>query len=207
MRRRAVGVDIAVSRRDEPYSRYFAVEEYALSFRRFDGSMSPTIERAVFVSGDAATVLPYDPRRDRVLLIEQFRPGPFARGDAQPWLLEPIAGRIDPGETPEEAARREAHEEAGLELGRLIEVGHYYPSPAAKAEFLYTYVALADLPDGIEGNTARGMASEVEDIRAHLLDFAGLMALVASGEAANGPLLLSAWWLAAHRDALRAEAG
>lgn len=205
VRRRAAPGDIAVVARRQPYARFFALEEYDLRFRRFDGSHSPKVNRAVFVGGDAATVLPYDPLRDRVLLVEQFRPGPFARGDANPWSLEPIAGRIDAGETPEVAARREAVEEAGLRMGRLIEVAGYYPSPAAKTEFLFSFIGLADLPDGTDVSGA-GVVGEDEDIRTHILGFEDLMALIASGEAANGPLLISALWLAAHREALRAAA-
>lgn len=61
-------------------------------------------------------VLPYDPIHDRVLLVEKFRAGPFARQGENPWCLEPIAELMDQGETPEEAGLREAHEEAGLTL-------------------------------------------------------------------------------------------
>ncbi|HEX9859355.1 MAG TPA: NUDIX domain-containing protein [Paracoccaceae bacterium] len=201
--RRAAGPgDVVVAERSLGYANFFAVEDYALSYRRFDGGLSPRVARAVFVSGDAVTVLPYDPVRDRVLLVEQFRLGPMARGDAQPWQLEAIAGRIDPGETPEETARREAVEEAGLELGALLPVANYYPSPGAKTEFLYSYVALTDLPDGVAG--VFGMADEAEDIRGHLVPFDTLMALVESGEVANAPLVLTALWLARERARLRA---
>lgn len=185
----------------QPYAKFFAVEEHDLSFRRFDGSMSETITRAAFVSGDAVTVLPYDPRRDRVLLIEQFRAGPHARGDRNPWSLEAIAGRIDPGESAEDCARREAVEEAGLMLGDLLPVAAYYPSPGAKTEFLYSFVGLADLPDGVAG--VHGVAEEAEDIRGHVIGFDMLMALVRSGEAGNGPLILTALWLERERARLR----
>ncbi len=201
LRRRAQAQDIQVIARRQPYAGFFSVEEYDLRFRRFDGAMSPVVRRAVFISGDAVTVLPYDPVRDRVLLIEQFRAAVHARGDDQPWLLEVIAGRVDPGETPQEAARREAAEEAGLALGDLLEVAGYYPSPGAKAEYLYSYVALADLPDGTAGTF--GLASEAEDIRGHLIGFDQLMALVRSGEAANAPLILTALWLERERGRLR----
>ena len=202
MRSAHMAGDITVAAQREPYARFFAVEEYDLTHRRFDGSFSPQITRAVFISGDAVTVLPYDPVRDRVLLIEQFRAGPFARGDAQPWQLEAIAGRIDPGEAPQDAARREAVEEAGLTLGALLDVAQYYPSPGVFAEYLYSYVAITDLPDGAAG--VFGVAGEAEDIRGHLMGFDDLMALVASGEVANAPLILTAYWLAARREKLRA---
>jgi nudix-type nucleoside diphosphatase (YffH/AdpP family) len=202
LRRATATGDVAVAARATPYAHFFAVEEYDLSYRRFDGALSPVVNRAVFISGDAVTVLPYDSVRDRVLLIEQFRVGPYARGDAQPWLLEAIAGRIDPGETPEAAARREAVEEAGLELHDLRFVGGYYPSPGAKAEYLYSYVALTDLPDGITG--VFGVAGEAEDIRGHLVGFDRLIDLVATGEINNAPLLLTVLWLARARAGLRA---
>ncbi|MDW4551411.1 NUDIX domain-containing protein [Defluviimonas sp. D31] len=205
LRRRAAPGDVEEDCAAEVYSNFFSVEEYDLRFRRFDGTMSPTLNRAVFMSGDAAVVLPYDPFRDRVLLIEQFRMGPYGRGDPQPWLLEAIAGRIDGAETPEDAARREAREEAGLELRDLLPASNYYPSPGAKAEFLYTYIGLANLPDGIAG--IGGAQGENEDIRAHLVSFDVLMDLVASGEITAGPLVLLAHWLAARRPALREHAG
>ena len=85
---------------ERPYAEYFAVETHELKFRRFDGSDSEVVRRSAFVSTDAALVLPYDPVRDRVLLIEQFRMGPWARGDHSPWQWEPIAGRVDAGESP-----------------------------------------------------------------------------------------------------------
>ncbi len=188
-----------------PYLGFFAVEEYDLTVRRFDGDQSALMTRAVFVTGDAVTVLPYDPVRDRVLLIEQFRPGPMARGDPVPWSLEAIAGRIDPGETPQEAGRREAVEEAGLTLGRFWPVANYYPSPAGKTEFLYSFVAEADLPDGTAG--LHGLADEAEDIRGHLVSFDDLMRLIASGEVCNAPVILTAFWLARERASLRGLTG
>jgi ADP-ribose pyrophosphatase len=201
LRRAAEPDDVVVHHFAQPYARFFAVEENDLSFRRFDGGFSDTVNRAVFISGDAVTLLPYDPVRDRVLVIEQFRPGPHARGDRNPWSLEAIAGRIDPGETAEAAGRREALEEAGLKLGELLPVANYYPSPGGKVEYLYSFVALADLPDG----AARlgGVADEAEDIRGHVIGFDRLMELVASGEIANAPLILTALWLQRERGRLR----
>ena len=95
---------------------FFLTREFTLRHPLFRGGLSAPVRREVFVATDAAIVLPYDPVRDRVLLVEQFRMGPFGRGDPFPWMLEPVAGRVDPGEPPEETARRECVEEAGLTL-------------------------------------------------------------------------------------------
>ncbi|WP_425052783.1 NUDIX domain-containing protein [Psychromarinibacter sp. S121] len=196
--------DVEVIERRRPYTHFFQVEETDLQFRRFDGSMSETVTRAAFVMSDAVTVLPYDPVRDRVLLVEQFRFGPMSRGDRYPWSLEPVAGRIDAGGDPEETARREAREEAGLTVGALELVARYYPSPGAVTEYLWSYVGIADLPDSAA--VIGGLDEEAEDIRGIILSFDALMALVSGGEAENGPLILTAHWLAANRDRLRRDA-
>lgn len=205
LRHRAEPGDVTVAGVSLGYAGFFAVEDYQVAWRRFDGGMSAPAGRAAFLSGDAATVLPYDPGRDRVLVVEQFRTGPLARGDAQCWQIEAVAGRVDPEETPEEAARREAVEEAGLVLAGLEEVARYYPSPGAVSEYLYSYVALCDLPDGVAG--VFGVAEEAEDIRTHVLGFDQFMDLVASGEIENAPLILTALWLQRERGRLRGVVG
>jgi ADP-ribose pyrophosphatase len=201
LRRTAVPGDTDSRATRRPYAQYFGVQEDDIRFRRFDGSLGAPVTRAGFVLGDAVSVLPYDPATDRVMVVEQFRYGPWLRGDPNPWSLEPIAGRIDPGETPEGAARREAAEEAGLALGDLLPVAGYYPSPGAVTEYLISFVGLASL--GPEHEGLGGLPHEAEDIRAHVIPFDRLMALVASGEVQNGPLLVTALWLAARRDSLR----
>lgn len=200
-RRGLTGRDVAVVDETLPYLNYFAVLEQDLTFARFDGTRGQTVKRAAFVSGDAVTVLPYDPVRDRVLVIEQFRFGPFVRGDAHPWSLEAVAGRIDPGEDPETAARREAREETGLALHNLELVSRYYPSPGAVSEYLYSYIGITDLPD--DSAIVSGVPEEAEDIRGLLLSFDEAMAAFQSGEFENGPLNLTILWLAQHRDRLR----
>lgn len=197
------GDGVRFERRATPYLDHFAVEELRLRHRLHRGGWSGTLDRAVFLSGDAVVVLPWDPRRDRVLLVDQFRTGPAARGDPQPWLLEPVAGRIDPGDTAHETALREADEEAGLTLSRLVPVPGSYPSPGSVAEYIYAYIGIADLPDGAGG--IGGLASEAEDIRSHLLDRARLTEMALDGQIVNGPLLILALWLDRMADRLRKE--
>ncbi|HCQ66935.1 MAG TPA: tellurium resistance protein [Rhodobacteraceae bacterium] len=189
--------DIEIIKERRPYTEYFSLEDPDLRFRRFDGGWSNPVRRAAFIGGDAVTVLPYDPVLDSVLLVEQFRAGPLMRGDPRSWSLEPIAGRIDPGESPENTARREALEEAEIDLGPLHKVADYYPSPGAVTEFLFSFVAQADLAG--QGGKLGGEAGEDEDIRTHVVPFETLMELIDSGEAGTGPLILSSYWLALNR--------
>ncbi|MBF9060694.1 NUDIX domain-containing protein [Rhodobacterales bacterium HKCCSP123] len=186
-----------------PYTKFFTVEELAIRHRQFDGTISGVQERAVFRVADAVTVLPYDPLRDRILLIEQVRFGAYVHGDPHPWLLEPVAGMIDAGETPEEAARRETAEEAGLMLGDLHPVGRYYPSPGGVAQVLTSYVGIADLPDEVTG--VGGHDAEGEDILSHVVDWQTALAMLEGGDMANAPLILSFQWLVMNRDRLRAS--
>ena len=193
--------DVSLTAHQRPYSKFFAVDDLELTHPRFDGGES-SVERAVFVAVDAVVVLPYDPVRDRVLLIEQFRPAPYARGDLNPWSLEAIAGRIDGGESPQIAAHREAYEEAGIQLSELLPAANYYPSPGAMTEYLYCYLGIADLPESVAG--LGGLASEAEDIRSMVISFDTLMDGVRGGEVQNAPLLICAFCLERERERLRA---
>lgn len=180
---------------------FFNTLEVTVNHTRFDGAVQGPLNRSAYRVVDAVTVLPYDPVRDRILLIEQFRVGPFVHGDAAPWLLEPIAGILDAGETPEATARREAQEEANLTLGALHFVGRYYPTPGGVAQVLFSYLAIADLPDDVVG--LGGHMGEGEDILSHLVpyDLAGRM--LDEGDMANAPLIMTMQYLMLHRDRLR----
>lgn len=183
---------------------FFLTEEYELRHPRFDGQPSPVVHREAFVATDAAIVLPYDPVRDRVLLVEQFRMGPYARGDNFPWMLEPVAGRVDAGEAPEQTAYRECREEAGLDLVRLEHIAGYYCTPGYSTEFFHCYLGICDLPNTRQGRG--GLETEDEDIRTHVLSFDAAMTLCSTGEANNGPLVLSLIWLQRERERLRSSA-
>ena len=184
------------------YTSFLAVQELQLRHRLFDGGWTGTLDRSVVAWGDAVSVLPYDPVRDRVLLIEQFRPAPVARGDRNPWCIEAIAGRLDTDETPEQTARREACEEAGLSIRRIVEIAEYYPSPGLACEHLTAFVGEVDLagPGGFHG-----LAEEGEDIRTIVLEFDEAMAAIPAGAVNNGNALVSLLWLAVNRQRLRDE--
>lgn len=197
--------DVEVLDHRRPYIGFYAADEMDLRYRCHDGTMSQPVNRNGLITGQAAVVLPYDPRRDQVLLVEQFRAPVFMGGDPAPWVWEPVAGLVDPGETPEATARREAREEAGVTVGKLEPAGQAYSSTGMSNEFLHLFIGLCDLSKPLEGGG--GLAGEGEDIRVEILGFAALMAGVDGNRYRDLPLLACANWLARHRARLRAEAG
>ena len=186
----------------QPYHGFFKVTETEITHRGFRGGASAPVTRSVFRIGPVTTVLPYDPGRDEVVLIEQWRVGPWVNQDPRPWSLEIIAGRIEPGEEAEATARREAVEEAGAHLRRLEEIGRFYASPGATDEYVHAYAAEADLTD-VDG--VHGLAAEQEDIRVVKLSYWAAMEALARGEVTAAPAALSLLWLARHRERLRVD--
>jgi len=140
--------DVVVHTHHRPYSNFFAAEEMDLQYRRYDGALSPVLNRGAQILGEAAVVLPYDPAQDAVLMVEQFRAPLYMGGDRAPWLWQPVAGLVDPGETPETAARREAMEEAATAALSSAEFDDDPPRPAAAGGWTHRDVlVLGDQPD------------------------------------------------------------
>lgn len=192
---------VEVTDRTRPYGGFYSLEEYALRHPLATGGTSGELRRAVFHGFDSSIALPWDPARGRVLLVEQFRVAPYARGEADPWSLEAVGGIIDPGETAEDAARREVEEEAGVSPRELIPVGAGYPSPGNSTEYHHHFVAVCDLPDGSAG--PGGRADEGEDILTRLIEEDRLFADAREGRLRVAPLTLLALWLAAAAPGIR----
>lgn len=188
--------DVETVDRELLYQGAYRLERYRLRHRAYAGGWSETISREVFTPGDAVAVLPYDPQRGAVVLIEQFRIGAYANGDS-PWLLEIVAGRTKPGETPEDVARREAVEEAGCTLGELVRVGRFFPSVGALNEVNHLYVGLVDC--GAVGGV-HGLADEHEDIAVRVVSLDAALEALEAGLIVSGSAMLTLQWLALHRE-------
>jgi ADP-ribose pyrophosphatase len=192
---------VDVLERAPVYQGYFTILRYRLRFRRFSGEMGEPIEREVFERGHAVAVLPYDPVADRVVLIEQFRIGALET-EGDPWLLEPVAGIIEAGETPEEVARRESLEEAGLEPEDLIRACDYFVSPGGATEQCLVYIGRVD--SGTAGGEF-GLAHEGEDIRVHVMGLDDALARISDGRIRVASTIIALQWLALNRGAVRAR--
>jgi ADP-ribose pyrophosphatase len=188
-----------ILRKEVLYEGYFRADRWHLRYRKHDGGWSAEHGLEVFDRGHATCVLPYDVARDSVVLVEQFRPA-AAQTTEPPWLIEAIAGGMKPGEAPDQVARREAREEAGLELGALHRVMRFLVSPGAVTEELHVFIGEAD-STGVGGH--HGLADEHEDIKVHVLPFTQALAMVEDGRIVAANTVVPVLWLALHKDEIR----
>lgn len=188
--------DIEIVRTEPCFKGFYQLDRVHLRHRLFSGQMGPVIDREVFVRHDAVCVLPYDPVRDEVVLIEQFRVGALHKAQ-NPWLLELVAGLIDKDELPEEVARREAIEEADVTLQSLWPITRYFPSPGGSDEWVHLYLGRCD---SSQAGGVHGLAEEGEDIRVHVVSAAEAFAAVASGLIGNAASIIALQWLALNHD-------
>ena len=193
---------IAINERETVYRGFFRVDRFLLRHRLFAGGWSAELSREVFLRHDAAGILLYDPRRDEIVLIEQFRLAAHLAGFAA-WQLEIVAGIIDSDESAATVARREAEEEAGLAvIGEVVPIHRFMTSPGGSTETVDLFCGRVDAS---AAGGIHGLAEESEDIRAVVKSYAEAMGLLNAGKIENGYTLLALHWLAANREALRRQ--
>jgi ADP-ribose pyrophosphatase len=195
------GPRVVVLERGIAYDGYFKIIRYRLRHQLFAGAMSRELAREVFERGHAVAVLPFDPERSQVVLIEQFRIGALGVID-EPWLLEPVAGIIEEGESAPEVARREAVEEAGLELLDLVPACTYFASPGGSTETCRVFIGRVDA--GRAGGVF-GRAEEGEDIKVHVLSLEAALEWLDDGRIHAVSTVVALQWLALHRAEIEAR--
>lgn len=186
--------DLEIIDKSTVFQGFFRIERWQLRHKCFAGGWSEVMTRELFERGQAVVVLPYNAQTDELVLVEQFRIGAVGSGQS-PWLLEAIAGMIEPGQSAELTARREAEEEAGIQLTELWPMLHYYSSPGGSTERIQLYLGrlTAAVTPGVFG-----LADEHEDIKVHLLPRATAMQLLAEGKIDNAATVIALQWLALH---------
>lgn len=191
--------DVRVTKDETAFQGYFRVKQLTLSHKRFEGD-EIEITREVFQRGDAVCVLLFDPLRDKVVMVEQFRVGSL-KGPS-PWMLEVVAGVVEEGETSQEVAKREAVEEAGLVLGELKRITRFLPSPGGCDEWIDLLYAEVDseMAQGVHG-----LPEEGEDICVHVLSSDDAIELVDQGVINSSPAIIALQWLALNRSSLISE--
>jgi ADP-ribose pyrophosphatase len=188
-----------IVRQEVAFQGYFKVVRYFFRHTLHDGGMSGEISREVFERGQAGAVLMYDPQRDEVVLIRQFRAGAYVAGH-HPWTWEIVAGIIEDEETAEIMIRRETVEEAGLTVGELIPIQNVMLTPGACSEACQIFLGRID---SSKAGGVFGLAEEHEDILVKVMPFAEAYALVERNEVDNAVGVIALQWLALHRDEVR----
>jgi len=194
--------DVTIEKRETVFQGFFRMDKLWLTHARFDGRDMPVFTRELFIRGDATCVLPYDPVRDEVVLLEQFRLGALGRNQS-PWLLELVAGMNEDGETPEDVAQREGQEEAGLSFSKLTKICDYMVSPGGTTEMIHLFCGLISTE---AAGGLYGVEHEHEDIRAHVVSAETAIAMIHDGRINNAAAIIALQWLELNRSRLRKEA-
>jgi ADP-ribose pyrophosphatase len=200
--KRLGAADVEIVERTTPFRGYFSVDKLRVRHRRYGDGWTGVFEREVFIRPDAVCVLLYDPLADAVVLLEQFRAGPCAHGEENPFIVSLVAGMIEPGESPEDVARRETKEEAGLDLvGRMEPVVEYFTSPGGSSERIHVFCAEVD---SRKAGGVHGVDEEDEDILAVVVPFDQALEFATSGgRSLASDVAVALLWLASNRERLR----
>jgi len=191
--------DFSVSTDKTVYDGFFKMYELELTHKKFDGGWTQAISRELFHRGEAAAAILYDPNKDLIGLIDQFRVGAL-ESEYGPWCLETVAGMMEEGETPESLITRELEEEAGIVGARLIPIVSYYSSPGGCSEKIHLFCALCDL-SGKGG--LFGLADENEDIQFSVVNADDVFKNMYAGRTNNAATLLGLQWLQLNRRSLQ----
>lgn len=195
--------DLEVVQRTPGYRGFFAIDKVILKHRLYAGGWSPPFVRELFLRDPAAGVLLYDPDRDQLVMVEQFRIGALPNAEnagTSPWLLEVVAGILAPQESAADLSRREAKEEAGCDVQDLIHIIDYYNSPGGSNEHISLYCGRVDASNA---GGIHGLEEENEDIRALVLSFDEAWQALRDGRMNNAMAIIAMQWLYINRPSLR----
>jgi ADP-ribose pyrophosphatase len=192
--------DIDIQSRTTSHSGFLRIDTLRLRHRLFDGGWSDNMQRELLVRPPAVGVLLFDPVRDEIVLVRQFRIGVLDE-DNDKWLLELVAGMVDPGEAPLEVARREAQEEADCSPADLVAIGEYYNSPGISSEKISLFCGRVDARS-LGG--VHGLAAEHEDIEVVVLSAETVYEAVRTGRINNAMTIIAVQWLQLHKATLLA---
>ncbi len=185
--------DIEIVKEESLYEGFFRLQRIQFRHKLFAGGMSNIVTRELLYKSAASAVIAYDAERDSVVLVEQVRIGAYQPGlSSSPWLLELIAGMIEPGESPEQVALRESEEEAGIKISHLEHVLSVWDSPGSTVERLHLFVGKVD---SRTATGLHGLATEHEDIKVHVVDRETAYQWINEGKIDNSIALMGIQWL------------
>lgn len=184
-------VDIRSKRR--VFEGRYAIDELAFDFDRATGKgRIRDARREVFERGDSVAALIHDVKRDVIVLTEQFRVATHEKGPG--YILEAMAGSVEPGEDPEACLRREMMEETGYRARQVTPVGRVYVSPGSSSERVFLYHVTV-WPDDLIDPEASGVAAEAEDIRRVEVTREAFLERLEAGGFEDAKIVALGYWL------------
>jgi len=183
---------VSIEQKKYIFEDIFKIEEAHLRFEKFNGEMTDPVRRISLERGDSVAVVILNLTTNKIILVSQFRYPSYNNG--QGWLIETIAGMVDPGESPEETARREVEEEIGLNISTLEFISTFYLSPGGSSERIHLFYS------EVSGENAKykgtgGLISEGEDIKAEEFSLEEALSKVKSGEIMDAKTIIGIYWL------------
>ncbi len=186
--------EVSISPPDIRARGFVGYETYQITLTLGDVASSPMTRDLVRI-GEVVGVLCVDRARGLLVLIRQFRlSAHFATGRGD--MIELAAGRVEAGEEPEVAARRECLEETGLAPKTMMRMFDVMPAPGVLDEHATLYLADVDsrnLPE------RAGLAGETEVTHPFALPIDAALDLLEGGRCMNGYLITALQWLALNR--------
>ena len=172
------------------YDGFFKMSEIVLKYKKYDGTWTNSISRELFGGAQVSAVLPYDPLKKEIILIQQFRPGTISK-NLDNYLIEIVAGIIDEGENPEDAAKRECFEETGCVIKKLIPIQGYFPAPGSSESFYHLFLGETET---FSGTRIMGLENENEDIKVQSFKSSKVREIMQKGKILNGLTLIALQW-------------
>jgi len=172
------------------YSGFFSLNKYEFIHEKHNGEWTSTVEREVFSGAHVSTLLPYDPIKKEIILIQQFRAGVLSRYDEN-YLLEIVAGIVDEGENPEQTAIRECFEETGCEVKQIHPVQSYFPAPGSSESYYHLYLGEIQ---AFDGERIKGLEKENEDILVKSFKIEEVKQMLKEKKIMNGLTLVALQW-------------
>jgi len=186
-------VKIKIKKTERVFDDFFKIDQAVLQYEKFDGSMTPDLIRLNFNRGHSVAVLLYNENQQTVILTDQFRYPAYVGDPKRGWILEIVAGMLEPGEPPTQSAIREVYEETGFRVHEPEPICEFFVSPGGTSEKIYLF--FAKVTDGAQQGTGGGVSEEYEDIRIKQVPLDKALRMIHSGDICDAKTIIALQWL------------
>jgi ADP-ribose pyrophosphatase len=179
-----------INRKKKLYDGFFKLNEINFDHKKHNKEWNLGVTRELFSGAHVSGLLPFDPIKKKILLLKQFRAGVLKEG-FHPIITEIVAGIIDKGESPKEAAIRECKEETNCDVKKITDIFSFFPAPGSSESYYHLFLGEIE---SFEGERIFGQEDENEDILAKCYDIIEVKKLLNEGKIINGLTLIALQW-------------